>query len=226
MNIKKFPKEVPHSGRVKVCLDLVKRQKINGKVVVDIGCSFGWLEKEIVKLTPKKIIGVEMDKEAVDFAKRNVKGVQFLEGSALELPLPNNFADIICFFDVIEHVPKTKERTSLKEINRILKKGGILLLSTPNKNLFSNILDIAWYFGHRHYSKKEVKDLLENSRFKIENIMIRGSILSSLYLTWFYITKRLLNNSQPKNSFFERLDDLGYKQDGITDIFLVARKIF
>lgn len=223
--MKDFPEDVPISGRVKICLSLVQLEDLNNKVVIDIGSSFGWLEKEIIKLDPKKLIGVEMDREALNFAKAQVKGAEFLEGSALELPLESNFADVVCFFDVLEHVPKKSERTALKEINRILKPGGRLLLSTPNKNLFSNIFDIAWYFGHRHYSKEEIKKLLEKADFKIERIIIRGNILSSLYLTWFYISKRLLNTPQPRSKFFENLDDLGYRGDGITDIFVIAKKL-
>ncbi len=223
--MKNFPENVIISGRVEVCLNLVRSQDLRDKVIVDVGSSFGWLEKEIVKLDPKKLIGVEMDREALNFAKAQVKGAEFLEGSALELPLESNFADVVCFFDVLEHVPSGSELQVLNEIKRVLKKDGKLFFSTPNKNLFSNIFDIAWYFGHRHYSKEEIKKLLKKADFKIERIIIRGNILSSLYLTWFYIAKVILNNSQPRSAFFEKLDDLGYKGEGITDIFVIAKKL-
>ena len=221
---KYFSKTVPISGRVRVCLDLVKEQNIKGKVILDIGSSFGWLEKEIIKFVPKKLVGVEMDEGAVKFAKKNIKGASFLVGTALDIPLPKNFADLICFFDVLEHVPKGAEFEVLDEITRVLKKGGKLLFSTPNNNLFSNIFDIAWYFGHRHYSKAQVTKLLQNRGFKIEKIMVCGSVLSSLYLTWFYIAKRIFNTPQPRNRLFEWLDDLGYRGNGITDIFIVVQK--
>lgn len=219
----KYPKNVLISGRVRICLDLVKKQTIKDKVVVDVGSSFGWLEKEIIKLKPKKIIGIEMDGGAVQFSRKNVKEAKFLIGDALNIPLPNNFADIIILFDVIEHVPKGTEKQVLEEIGRVLKKGGRLLVSTPNNNLFSNIFDIAWYFGHRHYSKDSIKKMLESKGFKVSWIITRGSILSSLYLTWFYVAKRIFRSPQPRNNFFEKLDDLGYKGEGITDIFLVAK---
>lgn len=221
----KYPKDVLISGRVRVCLELIKKQNLEKKVVVDIGSSFGWLEKEVIKLTPKKLIGIELDKSAVDFARIQVKKAEFLVGSALDIPIPKNFADIVILFDVIEHVPKGTEEQALSEINRILKKGGTLLFSTPNRHILSNLLDIAWYFGHRHYSKKKVKSMLKTNGFEIKNIETKGSIFSSIYLIWFYIAKRIFNTSMPRNKFLEKLDDEGYKKGGLTDIFLVAQKI-
>lgn len=219
-----FPKEVPISGRVKVCLDLIKNYDLRNKVIVDVGSSFGWLEKEMIKLGPKKIIGVEIDDDAVAFAKGYVRGAEFLVGNALNLPVEDNCADIIILFDLIEHVPKGTEQSVLEEVGRVLKNGGLLFLSTPNSNIFSNIFDIAWYFGHRHYTKKSILKLLKPRGFRILSIVSRGSILSSLFLTWFYIAKRVQKTPQPRNLFFEWLDNIGYKDKGITDIFLVAKK--
>lgn len=220
-----FPASVPISGRVKICIDLVKKQQVKGKIIVDIGSSFGWLEKEIQKLKPKKLIGVELNYEAVNFAKKNVADGEFLIGNAIKLPVKKNFADIAILFDVIEHLPTGSETKALKEANRILKKGGILLFSTPHSHPLSNLFDIAWYFGHRHYSEKAVSRMLDSEGFKILNMEIKGSIISSIYLTWFYIAKRVLKSIQPRNLFLESFDDKGYQGRGITDIFLVSKKI-
>ncbi len=221
----KFPSKLLISGRVKICLELVLSRGIKNKIIVDIGSSFGWLEKELIRYEPKNIVGVEMNQEAVKFSKKNVKGVKFIVGDALTLPLENKFADTAILFDVIEHVPKNSELGTLKEANRILKKRGLLFLSTPNNNLFANFFDIAWYLGHRHYSKNQIKNLLKKTGFRVLQLETKGSIFSSLYLTWFYIFKKLLNVSQPRNELLEKLDDLGYQGSGITDIFLIAEKV-
>src|SRR5947207_2249900 len=122
--MKDFPKNVLISGRVKICLDLISKENLKNKIVVDIGSSFGWLEKEIAKINPKKLIGIEMDEGAVNFAKKNIKGVDFLVGTALNLPLEEKFADIVILFDVLEHVPKGTEEQVLDEIDRIIKPNG------------------------------------------------------------------------------------------------------
>jgi len=219
-----YPKEVPIKGRVRLCLELINSINLKDKVLVDVGCSFGWLEREILKLKPKKIIGIDPEKNALAFARKNVHKAEFIEGSATNIPLLNSTADIVILFDVIEHVPKNKELVVLKEISRILKKGGMLLFSTPNANFWSNLFDIAWYFGHRHYTEKQVSEFMDKAGFRVKKIMKKGSSLSSLYLSWFYIAKRILGTNQPRNKFFEKIDDEGYKKEGITNIFLVAIK--
>lgn len=222
---KTFPKSVPITGRVRVCLEMITAQVIKNKKVVDIGSSFGWLEKEIQDLGAKELIGVELDKEAVAFAANNVRKAKFIAGDALNVPLTKNYADIIALYDVIEHVPKNTESQVFEEMNRILKKGGILLLSTPFDNFWSKTLDLAWYFGHRHYSLYQLKSLLTQNGFKLIEIRVRGNFFSSFYLFWFYISKKIFGTNQPRNFLLERLDDEGYDSGSLTDIFLVARKV-
>ncbi len=220
-----FPRSVPMTGRVRVCLEMVKGLNLINKTVVDIGSSFGWMEKEIGRMGAKEIVGVEPSFEAVKFARKNVKGASFLVGSALKLPVISSFADLVLLFDVIEHVPRGSEKQVLKEISRILKKGGILLLSTPNQHVLANLLDIAWYFGHRHYGLSNIKFLLEQTGFEVMEINVRGSLFSSIYLFWFYLAKRLFGTNQPRSSFLEQLDDRGYDSGHLTDIFLVAKRV-
>lgn len=222
--MKQFPKLIPIKGRVRICLEWLKSQNLKNKTLVDIGCSFGWMEQELAHSGTKKIIGVELNPQAVEFAKKNVKNAEFLVGSALELPIKDGIADIATLYDVIEHVPPGTEKQALTEANRILKPGGILLLSTPFDHPVSKFLDLAWYFGHRHYSSIKITQLLQKTGFRINKVETRGSIFSSLFLVWFYLAKRLTGSSQPKFSALERLDDLGFNKKGITDIFVIAQK--
>lgn len=221
---KTFPKEIPITGRVRICLELIQKQALNGKTIVDVGCSFGWLEKEIKKLKPRKIVGIEMDPEAIKFAKKEISGVEFYVGDALNLPIENKSADLVALFDVIEHIPTGTESKMLDEVFRILKSSGRVLLSTPNANIIAKLLDPAWYFGHRHYKEETLVKMFKKSGFKVTDIFRRGNLFSCLFIAWFYVVKIIFRIPQPRNELFEKLDDMGYRKEGIKEIFLVAQK--
>lgn len=215
--------ELPISGRVRQCLSLINNEKIKGKKVLDIGSSFGWLEYQL-KGSGAILTGIEPNKEALEFASKNVKEAKFVFGSAIKIPFKDNEFDAVFFFDVLEHIPKGMEKEAFAEINRVLKKGGVLLMSTPNNHLLVNLLDPAWYFGHRHYSYKKLESLLLKSGFKIISAEIKGGLISAIYLLWFYFAKWILKNHQPKNKLLEDLDDRSYNSKGKMTHFIVAKK--
>lgn len=221
----KFPGETKINGRVRVCLELVKGLKLKDKVLVDIGSSFGWLEKEILDEGLRKIVGIEPNSRALGFAKKNIPNVDFRIGNALETGLPNSFSDIVVLFDVIEHLPKLSEAKALDEIKRILKKGGVLLLSTPYNHFLNNILDPAWYFGHRHYSLGEITGLLERSGFKVDKIEIKGKLFAPIYMLWFYINKWIFANRFKNIAWLDIKYDDCYRGRGLHTIFIEAAKV-
>lgn len=224
---KKYTLDMAVSGRVLACLNLLKAYSLKDKVLVDIGSSFGWLEKELLKIDKTiKITGIEPDSKAVEFSNKNIKGAKFLVGDALELPIKDKHADIATLFDVIEHVPKNTEGKALSEVNRVLKAKGLLFLSTPNSNFFMNLLDPAFYFGHRHYKLEKLRVLLKNNGFKILKSTVKGGFWFSFYLIWLYVTKRITGNFLPRNRFLESKEagEFTSNKVGLHTHFIVAQK--
>lgn len=220
-----FPNKIKINGRVRVCLELVKKLELKGKILVDIGSSFGWLEKEIADMGLKRIVGVEPNKHALEFARKNVQGVEFRGGSALKTGLADSFSDIIVLFDVIEHVPKYSENKAFDEVRRILKKGGTLLLSTPYNHFLNDLLDPAWYFGHRHYSTEAITKLLKSSGFELEWIEVKGKFWTLIYLLWFYINKWMFMGIFRNFSWLDNKYDRSFEGRGINTIYILARKL-
>ena len=216
------------SGRVLACLNLLKKYKLKNKIIVDIGSSFGWLEKEMLEVDKTvKMIGVEPDSQAVKFSIENIKGAKFLVGDALDLPVKSSYADAATLFDVIEHVPVDTEHQALKEVCRVLKPGGLLFLTTPNSTPLMNLLDMAFYFGHRHYTKQRLEHLLKQADFKIIKSTVKGGYWFSIYLIWLYLTKRLTGNFLPRNRFLEQMEASEFLTTniGVHTHFIVAQKV-
>lgn len=224
---RKFPslESVPVKGRLKECLNLVKKQRLRGKTLIDVGCSNGWLEYILKGEGLKEIIGVDPNKKAIAFAKKKVKNANFFVSPADKLPVKNSYADIVTMFDVIEHVPKDGEAKALKEAARVLKKGGKFFLSTPNSHVITNLSDPAWYLGHRHYSLEKIKKYIEKAGFKVSKMEVKGGLWSIAYMLWFYVMKWVFGKELPRSFWLEKMDDEDYMRKNLFTIFVVAEKI-
>ncbi|KKO20381.1 MAG: two-component response regulator [Candidatus Brocadia fulgida] len=103
------------------------------------------------------------------------------------LPYPDNSFDCITLIAVIEHLIDPYH--SLKEITRVLKTGGTLIIGTPNVASFSNRIklllgkrprtsfDAGWDGGHLlYFTPKELELLLTQHRFKIASRQATGNL--------------------------------------------------
>ena len=148
--------------------------------ILDIGCAYGDYTK-LYSEKCDKIYGVDPNDQLLEMARRNYPEIEFRRGIAEDLSFDSESFDVVILSDVLEHVGD--ERKTLKEVHRVLKSDGILLLTVPNKGLFGfmDIDNYSWYYRkfkdiktnkpgyqnkHKHYSLKELKKLLV-SEFKI-----------------------------------------------------------
>ncbi len=137
--------------------------------VLDLGCAFGFATLRLAR-KGYETVGVDNSARYVAWAKRRHPQGQYLLASAEALPLPDVSFDGILFLDVLEHV--VDESAVIREIRRILKPGGTLILSVPHRGL------LGW-LDSRHYSLKEVQVLL-GPEFRTQRIIYTGLGLAEL----------------------------------------------
>ncbi len=103
---------------------------------LDIGIGVGNLEKELVKKGIKlNLHGIDISPKAIKQIKREIKG-SFYVSEIFKMPFKNNFFNVVIILDVLEHIYKKDNKRALKEVNRVLKKDGGLVISVPlNENL-------------------------------------------------------------------------------------------
>ena len=106
-------------------LDLVLKFKKKGNLV-DIGCGNGWF----LEVAKKNFVvsGVELNNSLLNFTSKKLKIPVYRKINLLK----DKDFDVITLFDVIEHVSKPMDY--LKKVSKKLKKGGIILIYTPNKD--------------------------------------------------------------------------------------------
>ncbi|HLG90569.1 MAG TPA: class I SAM-dependent methyltransferase [Candidatus Saccharimonadales bacterium] len=119
-----------HVARYEAVKDLV-----TNKTVLDIACGSGY-GSSILARKAKKIIGVDSDKKTIAYAleKYGLKNIEFLVGDANRIPIKDNAVDMVVSFETIEHVSDFKK--FLREMKRVLKDDGLLVISTPNQGVY------------------------------------------------------------------------------------------
>ena len=126
--------EIEHMHRYTAVAPLLSE-----KVVLDAACGTGYGSNMLAK-TAKKVCGIDISNEAIAYAKENFGSTQNVEyqiGNITQIPYPDNTFDVVVSFETIEHINEELQHLFIKEIRRVLKKNGILIMSTPNKEIYT-----------------------------------------------------------------------------------------
>ncbi|MEM1884782.1 MAG: class I SAM-dependent methyltransferase [Candidatus Jordarchaeales archaeon] len=105
-----------------------------GKRALDVGCAYGFVV-ELLSRIGYDAVGVDISSYAV---RRGRKAGLLLEADAGHLPFAGNTFDLVTCFAVLEHLLNLEK--ALREIARVMKPGGIIVVTTPNINVVAKVL--------------------------------------------------------------------------------------
>lgn len=131
---------------------------VNNKIVLDAACGTGYGSNYLSNYATR-VYGIDIDNDTIEKNKRiyNKNNLFFSCGSIYNLPYDDNMFDVIISFETIEHVDDGDK--VLSEFKRVLKSDGILIISTPNKQIsFDN--KIINPFHKHEYFENEFQELL------------------------------------------------------------------
>lgn len=176
-------KEDPHSSHNKIS-GLVNQLEI--KKLLDIGCAGGFLALALGNKWNGELIGIERDFFWVSSEDlKRYKKIYWIDLEKKDITevlgkKHKNF-DAIVAADILEHLKKPEK--TLKEIKKVLRSGGHLIVSLPNAN-YLPIFVIRLVFPkfrmskgpldrtHKHfYSLRSAKKMLQNNNFKVLKIL-------------------------------------------------------
>ena len=121
------------------------------KKLLDIGCGTGYLIDMLTKSHEAEFTGLDLSPEMIKQANnKNIKNAKFLEGRSDEIPFENNTFDIITCSQSFHHYPDTDK--SMQEARRILKPGGLYILSDTGVGFFKMLGVKVDDFIYRHFS--------------------------------------------------------------------------
>ncbi|KLI36629.1 methyltransferase type 11 [Brachyspira hyodysenteriae] len=160
-------------------------KNIDYNKLLDIGSGTGYLINMLKKYKASaEFYGLDLSEEMINISKsKNIKDAEFILGSANKLPFNDNTFDIVTCIQSFHHYPYPDE--AMKEVYRVLKKGGIYILSDTGVGgiaawIDNNILFKIMKSGDCRTENKEgiSKRMLKNGFDVIDKKQIKGFIYS------------------------------------------------
>ena len=134
---------------------------VKGKKVLDLASGEGY-GTYILSEKAAYVVGVDIDVNTIEHAKKTYKkeNIEFKAGSILDIPISGEkLFDVIICFEAMEHV---KEHDTLfSEIKRLLKDDGFLIVSTPNKQIYTDDSGYCNPFHQKELNYNEFSDFLK-----------------------------------------------------------------
>lgn len=120
--------------------------------ILDVGCS-GRDDELHDTINEKKVYGLDIEIRQPKLRK--------IKADAQEMPLKSNSFDTIVAGELVEHLPKPVK--FLEETKRVLKSGGIIIITTPNKNSLLNKIFKSYYTKSHQYlfDTKTIKSVIK-----------------------------------------------------------------
>jgi SAM-dependent methyltransferase len=141
--------------------------------LLDAGCGTGNNLRHLAAFG--RAVGVDLSEEAVRFCRE--RGVAAARAELLRLPFAGGAFDAVTSFDVIYHRWVEDDRAAVREMARVLRPGGLLLVRVPALRLLWGAHDAAVHSRHR-YTRRELRALLESEGLEV----LRASYCNSLLL--------------------------------------------
>jgi SAM-dependent methyltransferase len=132
---------------------------VRGTRVLDVACGSGF-GMSMLSDAGAAPIGVDYAGEPLGEIKRKRGGARLVRADATRLPLDAASVDHVVSFETIEHVPDAV--ALVRELRRVLKPGGKLVLSTPNRAFGPLERHTANRFHVREFTADELRDLLRD----------------------------------------------------------------
>ena len=140
-----------YRGRREIILRLLRQVGFIGsadasRTILSVGCGSG----EEIRFLGRfgKVYGIDPGEDAIRSCRAAGIGEQVTQASAEQIPFPDNHFDAVFILDVLEHI--RDEQRALAQIYRVLKPGGIVVISVPAYSWLWSRADVRSHHFRRY----------------------------------------------------------------------------
>ena len=188
--------------------NFIKERMKDYKNHLDFGCSAGTFIGCLNE--KKKSIGVDISIEQINYAKKKYKRKKHnFFFSKLPLPFRDESFDVVTFLEVIEHCDDIQNNIIIKEIYRLLKPNGILIITTPNYSSLWPLLEkIISFVGSIDYTKQHINKF---NKKKLNNFLRLNNFFKVEDMTFIYLAPFFASISWKLAGYIEKIENNFFK---------------
>jgi SAM-dependent methyltransferase len=167
--------EVEHFHRY-----FVAREYCREKDVLDLASGEGY-GAAFLSQAARSVVGLEIEPYAVEHARHSFArdNLEYMVGDVRKIPLEDDKFDVVVSFETIEHI--YEQQQFLAEVKRVLRPGGLFIVSTPERDVYSPLYSSANTFHKKELSKAEFEALLKRN-FSNVGLMLQRAMNGSLLI--------------------------------------------
>jgi len=152
-----------HINRMNLFLKIFNKNVKNKPRILDIGCGPGEY-CNLISNKCNKVIGIDFSNEIINIAKKNKKekNIEYIKGTIKNLDFKDNSFDIASSIGLFQCIEKYKK--AIKEMDRVTKKEGFLLICTLKKQkMISEIIPLFFYLLFKtKFNLVKIRDIIKN----------------------------------------------------------------
>jgi SAM-dependent methyltransferase len=170
--------------------------------ILEVGCGDASFTKELCRFS-EHVSAIDISSEQIAVNQRNYPGVSFqVHDMSAPLPFATNHFQVIWCSEVLEHL--FDPAFALREMHRVLKAGGIVLLTVPYHGLFKNVCIALFKWNHhfdpeyphiRFFTADTLRKLCEKAGFAEMHLKTCG--MNKPLRDWLIPTNLLLRAAKP-----------------------------